>query len=77
MPFVPIPGKDLYCLDCFVSRKQNGSLSKRFVEEDEAIYKDVFPSIKLIATTRASIAKMGITDPTPIQEKTIPFLQNV
>jgi CxxC-x17-CxxC domain-containing protein len=76
VPFVPIPGKDLYCLDCFISRKQTGLLSKRFMKEDEEIYANVFPSMNLMPTTRASIAKMGITDPTPIQEATIPFLQD-
>jgi CxxC-x17-CxxC domain-containing protein len=75
VPFVPIPGKDLYCSDCFTSRKHNGLLSKRLLKEEEEIYPNVFPSINLMSTTRTSIAKMGISDPTPIQEATIPFLQ--
>ena len=32
MPFMPIPGKDLYCLDCFTSLKRDGLLSKRFLK---------------------------------------------
>ena len=88
MPFMPIPGKDLYCLDCFTSLKRDGLLTKRFLKLDkktqivgdkddkEKAYADVFPSIKLMPTTRASIAKMGISNPTPIQEATIPFLQD-
>jgi len=43
---------------------------------EEEAYTNVFPSINLMPTTRASIAKMGISDPTPIQEATIPFLQD-
>ena len=77
VPFVPIPGKDLYCSDCFTSRKNSGLLLKRLQnEEKEETYRNVFSSIDLMPTTRASIAKMGISDPTPIQEATIPFLQD-
>ena len=76
MPFVPIRGKDLYCSDCFTSRKRNGLLSKRFLKDKEEAYANVFASINLMPTTRASIARMGISDPTPIQEATIPFLQD-
>jgi ATP-dependent RNA helicase DeaD len=73
---VPIPGKEIYCSDCFTSRKHDGLLSKRLLKGEEEAYTNVFPSINLMPTTRASIAKMGISDPTPIQEATIPFLQD-
>jgi ATP-dependent RNA helicase DeaD len=63
-------------LDCFTSLKQNGLLSKRFLKGKEEAYRDIFPSINLMSTTRASIARMGISSPTPIQEATIPFLQD-
>jgi ATP-dependent RNA helicase DeaD len=76
VPFVPIPGKEIYCSDCFTSRKHDGLLSKRLLKGEEEAYTNVFPSINLMPTTRASIAKMGISDPTPIQEATIPFLQD-
>jgi ATP-dependent RNA helicase DeaD len=76
VPFMPIPGKDIYCSDCFISRKRNGLLSKRFLKDKEEAYTDVFPSINLMPTTRASIARMGISDPTPIQEAAIPLLQD-
>ncbi len=76
VPFMPIPGKDLYCLDCFTSLKQNGLLTKRFLQDGKEAYEEVFPSINLMPTTRGSIAKMGINNPTPIQEATIPFLQD-
>ena len=76
MPFMPIPGKDLYCSDCFTSRKRNGLLAKRVLKDKEETYVDVFRAINLMPTTRASIARMGISDPTPIQEATIPLLQD-
>jgi superfamily II DNA/RNA helicase len=73
---MPIPGKDLYCSDCFTYRKRNGLLAKRVLEDKDEAYANVFASINLMPTTRASIARMGISDPTPIQEATIPFLQD-
>jgi len=76
VPFVPIVGKDIYCSACFHLRKQNGLVSKRFVKEEEERTSDVFPGINLMPTTRVSIAKMGISAPTPIQETTIPLLQS-
>lgn len=75
VPFVPIPGKNLYCSDCFTSHKRTSLQPKKFLREEET-YTNVFPSLNLMPTTRASIAKMGISDPTPIQEATIPFLQD-
>lgn len=76
VPFVPIPGKDLYCSDCFTTRRHNGMLTKRLPNGGEGTYGNVFPSINLMPTTRESIAKMGIGDPTPIQAATIPHLQS-
>ena len=76
VPFVPIAGKDIYCSDCFSISKQNGLLSKRILKEEEESNSGVFPGINLMPTTRVSIAKMGISVPTPIQEATIPLLQN-
>ena len=73
---MPIPGKDLYCSDCFTYRKRKGLLAKRVLKDKEEAYANVFASISLMPTTRASIARMGISDPTPIQEATIPFLQD-
>jgi ATP-dependent RNA helicase DeaD len=75
VPFVPILGKDIYCSDCFKLRKQHGSLAKRFSEEENERNSSVFPTINLMSTTRASIAKMGISTPTPIQAAAIPLLQ--
>ncbi len=76
VPFMPIVGKDVYCSDCFVSRKWNTFQSKISIENEDEAYADVFPSIQLMPTTRTSLAKMGISDPTPIQEATIPVLQD-
>lgn len=75
VPFEPISGKDLYCSDCFKSQKHSGLLSQRLLNEEEKTFAHVFPLINLMPTTRASIAELGISDPTPIQEASIPFLQ--
>lgn len=74
VPFEPIAGKDIFCSDCFNTRKQDGLLPKRVLNED--MIAGVFSDIVLMTTTRSSIAKMGISTPTPIQEKAIPILQN-
>jgi ATP-dependent RNA helicase DeaD len=71
---VPISGKKLYCSDCFNTNKQTGSRTTEILVEGET-YANVFPSMDLMPTTRGSIAKMGISDPTAIQLATIPLLQ--
>ncbi|MCL0043179.1 DEAD/DEAH box helicase, partial [Dehalococcoidia bacterium] len=76
VPFAPISGKDVYCSDCFKDRKQNGLLKKRVLKEENERHPDVFSSIDLMSTTRTSIAKMGISTPTPIQAEAIPLLQS-
>ncbi len=76
VPFAPILGKAIYCSDCFKFRKQHKLLTKRFSEEENKRNSDVFPTINLMPATRNSIAKMGISTPTPIQATAIPLLQN-
>ncbi len=75
VPFVPRADQAVYCLDCFRSRKQRGQQAKPIRREEQARHGDVFPELTLMPTTRAAIAEMGITAPTPIQEATIPVLQ--
>ena len=75
VPFAPISGKDVYCSDCFKDRKQNGLLTKRLLKGENERHPDVFSTIDLMSTTRASIAQMGINTPTPIQAEAIPLLQ--
>jgi ATP-dependent RNA helicase DeaD len=82
VPFVPRAGRPVYCSDCFNTRKQQGGkldpigqpTSLPVTQEDQATHRNVFPKLTLMPTTRAGIAKMGITEPTPIQEATIPVL---
>ena len=82
VPFVPRVGRPVYCSDCFNTRKQQGGkldsigqpTSQPVTQEDQATHRNVFPKLTLMPTTRAAIAKMGITEPTPIQEATIPVL---
>jgi len=74
VPFEPVEGKDIFCSDCFNIRKQGGLLPRRFLKEDSVA--GVFPDIELLTTTRSSLAKMGISTPTPIQKAAIPLLQN-
>ena len=74
IPFMPKSGKNLYCSNCFTAYKQTGSPPKKLSKAEET-NPNVFASMSLMPTTRASIAKMGISEPTPIQEASIPFLQ--
>lgn len=82
VPFVPRAGRPVYCSDCFKTRKQQSGrldpisqpVSQPVSQEEQASNRDVFPEMTLMPTTRAAIAKMGITAPTPIQEATIPVL---
>ena len=75
VPFVPRADRAVYCSNCFRSRKQQGRRVEPISQEEQARHGDVFPELTLMPTTRAAIAEMGITAPTPIQEATIPALQ--
>ena len=85
VPFRPTSRRPVYCAPCYKSRNNGLSftadtpVSKSFTAKvtrvDSAPAEaDVFPEIVLKATTKAAIARMNISDPTPIQEKTIPHL---
>ena len=76
VPFVPIAGKDIFCSDCFSIHKQDGMLPKRFLTDEEKNYEGVFADLDLMPSTRLSLARMGINTPTPIQQATIPLLQD-
>ena len=75
VPFVPRADQAVYCSNCFRSRKKQGQRAEPISQEEQARHGDVFPELTLMPTTRAAIADMGITAPTPIQEATIPALQ--
>ena len=75
VPFVPDPKRPIYCEECLRTYKEKGqSIPKR--EDKEARNKDVFSKIDLMPSTRSVLYSMGINDPTPIQEESIPILQN-
>ena len=75
-----------YCPPCFKSHRNSRTpapstppVNKTFTAkaprtDDAAAHADVFPGMELKPATRAAIAKMNISKPTPIQEKTIPHL---
>ena len=75
VPFVPDTERSIYCEKCLKSYRENGqSIPKR--EDKEKRNSDVFSKIDLMHTTRSVLYSMGISEPTPIQEKSIPILQN-
>jgi ATP-dependent RNA helicase DeaD len=71
---VPRPDQAVYCSNCFRSRKERSQQAEPVSQEKQTSHDDVFPGMTLMPTTRAAIAEMGITSPTPIQEATIPDL---
>jgi ATP-dependent RNA helicase DeaD len=74
VPFVPDPDRAIYCEECLKSYRENGNtIPKR--EDKEMRNKDVFPDLDLMHTTRSALYAMGISEPSPIQAKSIPILQ--
>ena len=85
VPFLPSPDRPVYCGPCHQARRHSPPAAvKSPVNEpvagdesrddtDNAV-DPVFPGMALKATTRQAIARMDISGPTPIQEKTIPHL---
>ena len=85
VPFLPSPDRPVYCAPCHRSRRHGppAAVKSPVIEpvtghvapDDTANALDsVYPGMVLKATTRRSIARMDIFEPTPIQEKTIPHL---
>ena len=88
VPFRPTEGRPVYCSSCLYLRR-NGVTSSRAAEgrkptspqvsadkgqADALAWETVFPGMVLNRATRAAIADMHISDPTPIQEQSIPPL---
>lgn len=84
VPFLPSPDRQVYCRPCYQSRR-HGSPAAAEARVDETVMKNedrgdaaavesVFPGMALRAATRRAIAGLGISDPTPIQAKSIPHL---
>ena len=85
VPFLPNPDRPVYCGPCHQSRRHcptaaakapvNQPVTDDESREDTANTVDsVFAGMALKAATRQAIARMDISEPTPIQEKTIPHL---
>ena len=88
VPFRPTEGRPVYCSSCLYLRR-NGVASSRPAEVrksappvapagesrfDAAAHEAVFRGMVLNPGTRTAIARMNISDPTPIQEQSIPPL---
>ena len=75
VPFIPDANRAIYCEGCLKSYRENGNtIPKR--EDKELRNKDVFPNLDLMHTTRSALYAMGISEPSPIQAKSIPILQS-
>ncbi len=73
VPFRPAPDRPVYCRPCFKSR-QDDHASERKSEPISKADSQVFRQISMSDTTRASVARMDITEPTSIQARSIPQL---
>ena len=89
VPFRPVEGRPVYCTSCLYLRR-NGVAATPKPQENQVLsdsprssagrrsdslnWETVFPGMVLNRATRAAIAAMGISDPTPIQEQAIPHL---
>ena len=87
VPFRPTQGKPVYCQSCFKTHRQglpttpNATISntppksRSGKQQSSPTTPDVlFSDMPLNPQTKAAIARMSITQPTPIQQKAIPHL---
>ncbi len=85
VPFRPTAGRPVYCRTCFNARRSDKAANTQTQRSelpgtnslpDELPFSDteVFPDIELKATTRRALSLMNISQPTPIQTKSIPPL---
>ena len=78
VPFRPIQDRPVYCPSCFKARRNGFSspvkelVVKPFTANETHAGAAVFPGMTLKAATKAAIARMNISEPTPIQEESIP-----
>ena len=81
VPFVPTQNRPVYCSACFKSPSR-GAAPAETVSDERASTRDGnvadpapgFVEMGLATATKAALARMNISDPTPIQEKAIPLL---
>ncbi len=85
VPFRPSPDRAVYCPSCFKARRNGLSsavdtpVCESFVANNTSADSAhagaaVFPGMALKGLTRAALSRMNISEPTPIQEKSIPHL---
>ena len=87
LPFKATAERPGYCSPCFADRREQPTQLRRPERNDEQrversrqgpvheeSHPEVFPGLDLRPRTRAALARMGITSPTPIQEQAIPWL---
>ena len=84
VPFRPTAGRPVYCRPCFENRRNRLPTPVNSVVDSASSIEPpaghvgkavtVFQEMALNTATRTAIAKMGISKPTPIQEKSIPHL---
>ena len=74
VPFQPDPDRPVYCTSCYKARRNGSSSTANETPADREAGATVFSGIAMKAATRAAISRMNISEPTPIQEKSIPHL---
>ena len=81
VPFLPTQSRPVYCSACFKTQSTDtaskGNLpAMRNPSDDQRLVRPApgFAEMGLAAATKAALARMNISDPTPIQDKAIPLL---
>ncbi len=89
VPFRPSEDRPVYCASCLYLRRNGVSAPADSAKGDNSAspvdstvedqsdmvdWEAVFPGMVLNRATRTAIARMGISDPTPIQKQSIPHL---
>lgn len=83
VPFRPTTGRPVYCRPCFQNHRRRSPVraDSREIESPPPIDRTATPvasanfeDMALGAATRTAIAEMNITEPTPIQARSIPHL---
>jgi len=81
LPFRPSQDRPVYCPPCFKARRRGASSPasespppRESSADSDSATASAFPGMALRAATRAALSRMGIEEPTPVQDKAIPFL---
>ena len=84
VPFRPTQDRPVYCRPCFINIRDGRQPETERIESyqpvpvsrsgDRVSVAEVFRGMSLSDSTRAAMSRMSISEPTPIQEKSIPHL---